>query len=139
MQAVIVLFVLTLCAAARAEDDDGLLDLRPPGEAIPERLQRLEREWADDVETQEPAEPPSDTVEEPHEPSPFEDDAVEVPPPHPVAEEPARAKPKSALIAQPEASDRRQPLREHPTTDAPRTGPPEPPKGGTPEPLGPGE
>ena len=129
--AVLLALVLALRGAARAEDDDGLLDTRPLGQAIPERLQTLEREWADDVGTKEPVDATDDAAEEPHEPEPFEDDAEPPPKPHPSAEEPVPVKPKSALPERPAAPARRGVSLEHPGGPAPKG------DGSTPEKPGP--
>jgi hypothetical protein len=63
----ILLLLLLLAAAARAEDDDGTLDQPPLGPGIPERMQELEKDWADDVgkdPSDEPkAEPDDDAAE----------------------------------------------------------------------------
>src|SRR5258705_13766582 len=46
----ILVLLLVLAVAARAQDDDdGTLDQPSLGPGIPERMQELEKEWADDV------------------------------------------------------------------------------------------
>jgi hypothetical protein len=64
----ILLLLLALAVAARAEDDDGTLDQAPLGPGIPERMQELEKEWADDVgadPSDEPKAEPEDDAAEP--------------------------------------------------------------------------
>src|SRR5262245_17814988 len=57
-----LLVLLLVCVSvARADDDDETIGRAPPGGGIPERLQELEREWADDVGSKEPDEAHDDT------------------------------------------------------------------------------
>lgn len=93
MRAALPILVLALAIAARAaDDDDQLLETKPLGEAIPERMRTLEREWADDVGIHEAPEEPGDE-------SPFEgEEAVAPPEPsegdeHPVAKPPVVEEP----------------------------------------------
>jgi hypothetical protein len=85
--------VLVLAGSARADDDD-TLDTRRLGEPIPERLQQLEREWAEDVGTKEAPEEPAEPDAEPVTPFAEEPD-VEMKSPLP--DEPPAAKRPSAL------------------------------------------
>jgi len=105
MRVAVLLLGLALVAVARAEDDDGVLDVHPLGEPIPERLQTLEREWADDVGPKEPVEDPANAAEEPREPSPFEEDAEVEAKPHAPADE-AVVRPKGKSTARTDAIER---------------------------------
>ncbi len=77
-----VLLLLAVCAGVRADDDEELLET-PKHEGLPERLQALEREWAEDVGSKEPAEEAEDEPEAvvPHDVVPPLDDAAEEPAP----------------------------------------------------------
>jgi len=90
--------LLLSLSVARAEDDDGGLDVPPLGDNIPARVEELEREWADDVGTKEPVEEPT---EEPDAGAPEPADAVHDDEPEPAkappAVEPPHPKPPSAL------------------------------------------
>ena len=48
----LALMLLAVGTIVRAEDDEQLLET-PPAQGIPERMQELEREWAEDVGTKE--------------------------------------------------------------------------------------
>ena len=141
MRVAVVLFGLALVAVARAEDDDGVLDTHPLGEPIPERLQALEREWAEDVGTKEPVEDPANAAEEPKEPSPFEDDAEVEAKPHAPADEPvARSKAKTTPTARTEAIDRAAAAGDHRVGPASKAAAPQAPgaaKPAAPEPTSP--
>jgi hypothetical protein len=90
-----LVLLLGLSVIARAQDDE--LDTPRLGDGIPERVERLEREWAEDVGTKDPVDEPAD--------APDTDDAVEATPEHepeapkpaPRGEEPPPSKPRSAL------------------------------------------
>jgi hypothetical protein len=83
--AVACLIVLLAVAAVHAVDeDDELLETKPLGEPLPERMHSLEREWDEDVGQRAPADENADAP-----PAAAEDaDAVD-----PAAEEPAEAHP----------------------------------------------
>jgi hypothetical protein len=122
MRLVIVVLVLMLCAIARAEDDEGVLDTPPLG-GIPERMDVLEREWQEDVGTKDPVEPAPETAADADEKQEDglavpEFDEDELPAPRPVEElVPA----KSAAPARPSAVPA---PREKSTADAPVAKPP---------------
>jgi len=64
----LLVLLLFLAVAARAQDDDGTLDQPSLGPGIPERMEELEKEWADDVGKDPSAEPkaePDDDAAEP--------------------------------------------------------------------------
>jgi hypothetical protein len=96
MRLAVALLIVLLAAGARAADeDDQVLETKPLGNAIPERMRDLEREWEDDVGSREPPEenadePPSDDVDA--EPSDDPSEARPAPKPR-VIEQPADAKP----------------------------------------------
>jgi hypothetical protein len=91
------LTLLLMLSAAHAQDDDSLLETPPLGEGIPERVQELEREWAEDVGVKEPVDDPPDAVE-PDVPAPADATDVDEPEPSraPAVDEPRR-EPPSAL------------------------------------------
>jgi hypothetical protein len=136
MRVAVLLLGLALVAVVRAEDDDGVLDAHPLGEPIPERLQTLEREWADDVGPKEPVEDPANAAEEPREPSPFEEDAEVETKPHASADE-AVVRPKGKSTVRIDAIERAETAggrRVGPGAKAPATGAP---KAAAPEPTSP--
>ena len=61
----LVLVLLAFGTIVRAEDDEQILET-PPAQGIPERMQELEHEWAEDVGTK-------DTDVEPPEPTPMDE------------------------------------------------------------------
>jgi hypothetical protein len=66
--ALLVLLMLLAVAARAQDDDDGTLDQPSLGPGIPERMQELEKEWADDVgkdPSDEPKPEPDDDAAEP--------------------------------------------------------------------------
>lgn len=66
--AVLVLLVVLAGVVRAQDDDDGTLDQPSLGPGIPERMQELEKEWADDVgkdPSDEPKPPPDDDAAEP--------------------------------------------------------------------------
>ena len=100
MRVAFVVLVLGLSVVVGAQEDEGLLDTPSHGGGIPERLEALEREWAEDVGTKDPVDEPTD--------APDAEDAVEPAPEHeehetesaksqPPVEAAPRAKPRSAL------------------------------------------
>jgi hypothetical protein len=93
MRVAAVAFVFLLAAVARADDDDRLLDSPPLGEPIPERMETLERDWANEVGTPQEREEPADEREhdEVDEPIAPADNADEprAPATPPAAEEPS--------------------------------------------------
>jgi hypothetical protein len=100
----LLLRLVALGAVAGAEDEEQLLETPPP-QGIPERLQDLEREWADDVGAKDPdAEPPPEPspVDEAHEAPRGTDEAPasEPPPPGP-ADESVPPKKSSPLLPSP--------------------------------------
>jgi hypothetical protein len=102
MRLAVALLIGLLAAGARAADeDDQILETKPLGSAIPERLRDLEREWEDDVGSREPREedleaPPSNEIDgEPAEPPDAPSEARPAPKPR-VIEQPADAKPVPA-------------------------------------------
>jgi hypothetical protein len=54
----VVIALFAVLAVARAEEDDDVLEVEPLGPPIPERLESLEREWAEDAGAGDPAEAP---------------------------------------------------------------------------------
>jgi hypothetical protein len=105
------LLVLVLgLSPAYAQEDEGLLDTPTLGEGIPERMQELEREWAEDTGVKEPVDPPddADAVAEPADPA-HDDDAE--PAKAPAADEPEPEPPSSIRKPAPEGA-RRAPLRD---------------------------
>ena len=67
MRVALLVLLLLLAVAARAQDDDEL-DQPSLGPGIPEHMQELEKEWADDVgkdPSDEPKPPPDDDSGEP--------------------------------------------------------------------------
>jgi len=58
-----ILSLLVLVSVARAQDDDGATAPPVLGDPIPERIEALEREWADDVGLKEPGDEPHDDAE----------------------------------------------------------------------------
>jgi len=113
MRVLVLALVLALAGIVVADDgdDDEVLDSRPLGESIPDRMKTLEREWARDVGA---AEPPSD-----------DPDAAASPPAHgegtePDGDEPYRPegesdeptsppRPPEGAKAAPPVRDRREP------------------------------
>ena len=68
MRVALLVLLLLLAVAARAQDDDDGLDQPSLGPGIPERMQELEKDWADDVgkdPSDEPKPPPDDDSAEP--------------------------------------------------------------------------
>jgi hypothetical protein len=64
--ALLVLLLLFAVAARAQDDDDGTLDQPSLGPGIPERMEQLEKEWADDVgkdPSEEPKAEPDDDAE----------------------------------------------------------------------------
>jgi len=64
----LLVLLLLLAVTARAQDDDDGLDQPSLGPGIPERMQELEKEWADDVgkdPSDEPKAEPDDDAAEP--------------------------------------------------------------------------
>ena len=111
MRLALLALVLALSTSARAQDDDAVLDTPHVGDGIPERVEQLEREWAEDVGTKDTAEEhepdadaePADAAE-----AATGDDPEPVKTP-PAAEAPPPAKPRSALakpLADPIGSSR---------------------------------
>ena len=97
----LLLVILLAVPMARADDEDGVLETPPLGQAIPERVEELEREWADDVGLQEPPDPTRDDTDadaDAAEPAvdPTKDDPREPVKARPVDETP-RPAPRSAL------------------------------------------
>ena len=94
MRVAMLVLLLGIAVAARAQDDDAVLETPGHGDGIPERIEQLEREWAEDVGTKDPAEEPAEAP-----------DAIEAGPEHepeaakpaPRTEEPPPSKPHSAL------------------------------------------
>ncbi len=110
MRGAVIVLALVLAAVARADDDDGLLDTPPLGEPIPERLQALEKEWAEDVGTKDPtADPVEDADPFERIPAPEDDSDVEVkaPPAAEPVESPKRpsARADSSATGRAKASD----------------------------------
>jgi hypothetical protein len=103
---VLAALLLAVASMARAEDDEQLLET-PPAQGMPERLQELEREWADDIGTKDAG---ADADAERPEPAPL-DEAHEAaqgtespepepsPPPH--AEEPPAPRKSSPVLESP--------------------------------------
>ena len=68
MRVALLVLLLLLAVAVRAQDDDDTLDQPSLGPGIPERMQELEKEWADDVgkdPSDEPKAEPDDDAAEP--------------------------------------------------------------------------
>ena len=64
-----LLVLLLVLSTAHAQDDDGVLDTSPMGEGIPERIEQLEREWAEDVGVKAPVDEPEADAPEPSDPA----------------------------------------------------------------------
>ena len=91
--------MLALTGAALAQDDDGL-DTRPLGDPIPERVQQLEREWAEDTGLHDPADDaPDDGETEAERETDGEDAATEdARPPQPRVVEPAPPRKRESAL-----------------------------------------
>jgi hypothetical protein len=108
--AVLVLLLVLAVAARAQDDDDGALDHPSLGPGIPERIQELEKEWADDVgkdPADEPKAGPEDGAVEPEDADHDDDE-------HPATklklEQPALKGPPPSALSKPfrnDASDKR--------------------------------
>ena len=111
-----LLLLLVLATRAFADDDDTLLDTKPLGDPLPERLQQLEREWADETGVHDPVDPP-DGVDDDAEPAvAVEDGEGGEPPATPTTLPPAPPPAKNAKAA------KRNALRNAEPTDPPPSG-----------------
>jgi hypothetical protein len=100
---VLAVLLLLVATAWAGEDDERLLET-PPAQGMPERMQELEREWAEDVGTKDPD-------VEPAEPEPLDEahdaarGAEEAPDPDvptlPQPDEPPVAKKRSPVLESP--------------------------------------
>ena len=107
MRVALLVLLLLLAVAVRAQDDDGTLDQPSLGPAIPERMQELEKEWADDVgkdPSDEPKAEPEDDATEPADA--YKDDEPEAASkPKPVEQLVPKASKPSALTRPPRDDD----------------------------------
>jgi hypothetical protein len=110
MRWAVLVLVLVLAAVAGAEDDDAVLETPSLGEPIPERMQTLEKEWDDDVGTNDHAPAPADETD------PFERNAA--PADEPYVEDEAKPAPPTDEAPEPSkrASTLEQPLARDPPT-----------------------
>src|SRR5258706_1142869 len=104
MRWAVMVLVLVLVGVAGAEDDDAVLETPSLGEPIPERMQTLEKEWDDDVGTNDHAPAPADETD------PFERNAA--PADEPYVEDEAKPAPPTDEAPEPSkrASTLEQPL-----------------------------
>ena len=97
MRVAMLVLLLGLSVVVRAQDDDAVLDTPSHGDGIPERIEQLEREWAEDVGTKDPADEPVDAPDADEAVEGAAEHEAEAAKPAPRVEEPPRPKPRSAL------------------------------------------
>jgi hypothetical protein len=133
----LLVLLLLLAVAARAEDDDeGALDQPSLGPAIPERMQDLEKEWADDVgkdPSDEPKAEPDDDAAEPAD-AYHDDDEHEATSKPKVLEQLVPKGSKPSALARP-ARDEGDPKRDAPKAKAAPAEASPPPKPASPPPA----
>jgi hypothetical protein len=109
MRWLVLVLVLVLVGVAGAEDDDAVLETPSLGEPIPERMQTLEKEWDEDVGTNDHAVAPADEID-PFERNaapadePYVEDEAKPAPPTPTDEAPEPPK-RTSTLEQPLARD----------------------------------
>jgi hypothetical protein len=95
----LLVLLLLVATAVRAQDDDDSLDQPSLGPGIPEKMQELEKEWAEDVgkdPTDEPKAEPDDDAAEPAD-AYHDDEPEHAAPSRPIEQLVPKAPPPSAL------------------------------------------
>jgi outer membrane biosynthesis protein TonB len=127
MRWAVMVLVLVLVGVAGAEDDDAVLETPSLGEPIPERMQTLEKEWDEDVGTNDHAPAPADETD------PFERNAAPADEPYvedeakpaPPTDEPPEPPKRASTLEEPLARDPPEKPTAIPTARSSAKAPPE--------------
>ena len=101
-----LLVLLLVLSPAWAQDDEGLLDTPALGEGIPERMQELEREWAEDTGVKEPVDERPDEPDAVAEPADAAHEDEAEPAKTPAVDEPQPEPPSSIRKPAPDGARR---------------------------------
>jgi hypothetical protein len=112
---VLFLFLVLATPAFADDDDDALLDTKTLGDPLPERLEQLEREWADEtgVGVDDPVDPPDEIDAPAAEPAVAAEDDED---------DQEHVTPTTLVPVPPPAKAAKSPLRNAEPTDPPRPG-----------------